>query len=79
MHGGPDGGPLCVDKTLWHLDASAARDETLLQKMHARSRRLRADITRLEKKIKEQSEVRAPARQQPAHRLTRTQNRRDRR
>ena len=57
LHGN-NGGPLDVDKTLWHLEASAARDETLLQKMTSRSRRLRADITRLEKKIAEQSAVR---------------------
>ena len=58
LHGGPGGGPLDVDKTLWHLEASAARDETLLQKMTARSRRLRADIMRLEKKIADQTSAR---------------------
>jgi hypothetical protein len=62
LHGGSDGGPLCAEKTLWHLDASAARDEVLLGKMSARSRRLRADIVRLEKKIKEQSEARTRVR-----------------
>lgn len=71
LHGGANGGPLDVDKTLWHLDAAAARDETLLQKMNSRSRRLRADITRLEKKIKEQSEVRRPRSAPPARTLTR--------
>ena len=53
---------LDADKTIWHLEASAARDETLLQKMTARSRRLRADITRLEKKIADQASVRCAAR-----------------
>ena len=62
LHGGPNGGPLDVDKTLWHLEASAARDETLLQKMTARSRRLRADIMRLEKKIADQTSARRTAR-----------------
>jgi hypothetical protein len=64
LHGGANGGPLDVDTTLGHLEAAAARDETLLQKMNARSRRLRADITRLEKKIAEQSAVRITPRAQ---------------
>ena len=59
---GANGAQLDADKTIWHLEASAARDETLLQKMTARSRRLRADITRLEKKIADQAAVRYAAR-----------------
>ena len=58
---GANGAQLDADKTIWHLEASAARDETLLQKMTARSRRLRADITRLEKKIADQASVRYAA------------------